>query len=71
MGDILDIKDIQRRRYIEDRYQATVKSWEGQLDIRIRLMRAEHLLRCGVAASQRDQELRDDGEQWPLWPGTA
>jgi len=71
MHDVVNIKELQRRKRIEADYQKSVKAWDIQLDIAIRLLKSEYDVKCAVAKSYRDQQLMDYDEQWPQWPGNA
>lgn len=69
MPGVVSIADRKKRDEIEQRYQRCVKAFRDQLDVGYRLQRAECELKCAVAKSVRDNELRalDHVEDWPTW----
>ena len=69
MTEVVTIADRKKRDEIEHRYQRSVKAFRDQLDVGYRLQRAECDLKCAVAKSVRDNELRvlDLVEDWPTW----
>jgi len=71
MHDVVNIKELQRRKKIEDAYQASVKAWDSQLDFAIQMLKHEHCMKVSFAKKQRDSQLMDYDEQWPQWPGNA
>jgi len=72
MHDVVNIKELQRRRKIEDDYQASIKAWDSQLDFAIRMLKTEYDIKVSLAKKLREQQLMlDYDEQWPQWPGNA
>ena len=70
---IVPIDDARKRSKIEAEYQACCKAWRDQYEVGVRLMRAEHDMKCAIAKALRDQQLRElCGEPIePQWPGIA
>jgi len=56
---ISSLPDTRKRMEIEARYNRTVAAWQEQCDLGIRMMRAEFRMKCHLAKSLCDAELRE------------
>jgi hypothetical protein len=73
MSGVLPFDEAYKRQQIEAVYHASTKAWQEQYEIAVRLLRAERDVKCAVALSNRDQQMRAlTGEDMDmLWPGIA
>jgi len=62
---------IRKRHELEVACQASIKAWHEQYEITVRLAKAELEVKCKVAMSLRDIQLRELSGEEPEWPGIA
>jgi len=61
--DVVDFKRQRRRHEVEARYKELVLTWEEHFQFSMRMLKSEYKMKCHVAQSLRDAQLRliDEG----------